>query len=373
MSECEVIAAPGGNPAPVVALLWALLRQRGLRSRALHVVLYERAEHWFRAELLEGDRPLEQLRAIADDATLGEVHAHVACLADGTPVDDDADIAAALRFVERLWSVILEAQSRGPDPAVVALVGGSRRTLSVDSVVAFQLLARPQDMLVDVRIDPKPARDPRSRFYFPEQHTPAQIRFGDGEVLDADQVRVSIVEVAVPRLRHLLPSQALTSFACALEAGEDALRGGVLPIVGFDISGRVVTLGSAAVKLSYDQAIWFAALAVARRTTPEGWLDVADAEPLEAVFEVCRKRWLLEPGDLSDGWEFIGPLAGLRAVRLGPIRSRLRKALKSALKGHPHRDEVIPEKRKLAGQASERLRCAPSRLHLPPELEQLCK
>lgn len=373
MTDCRVIAAPGGNPAPLVALTWALLRQHGLRARALHLVLYQRAQHWLRTELIEGDHPLEQLRAVTDDPELAELHHHLARLPDQSPVGDDADPASALAFVETLWAVFREAQGAGDDPVVIALVGGTRRTLSVDSVVAFQLLARPQDLLVDVRIDPKAANDARARFYFPEQRTPDRVSLGDGLLVDPATIGVALVVVSVPRLRQLLPLEALGSFASALEAGEQAIHRGPVPEVEFDLPAKLLRVGAAVVKLSRDQAVWFAVLGVARFTRDQGWLDVNDVELIGRVSEVCRRRWHLEPKEFSDAWEFQHSHPSARLARLGPIRSRLRVNLGAALRGHPHRDEVIPEKRRIGGAAFERLRCAPSRLRLSPELEELCK
>ena len=372
MTDCTVVAAPGGNPAPLVALLWALRCQRDLRCGVLHVVMYQRAEHWLRAEMIGGDLPLEQLRAETGDPALGTLDAHLARLPDGTPVEDDADPAAALAFTETLWSVFRAAQATSEAPVVVALVGGSRRTLSVDSVVAFQLLARPQDLLVDLRFDPKTANDPRSGFYFPEQRVPLRVHVDEATSIAAADVGVSIVELTVPRLRHLLPAEALGSFAGALEAGEEALREGPSPVVAFDLAARTVRLGAARVKLSPDQAVWFAVLAVARKTRPDGWIDVTDVAFIRRVSEACRRNWNLESRELSYAWEFAGGQSDHRLMWLGPIRSRLRVTLNAVLRGHPHREAVIPEKRKRPSEACERLRCRPSCLVLPAELENIC-
>ena len=381
MTDCIVVAAPGGNPATLTTLVWALLCQRGLRASALHVVLHQRAQHWLQTELLGGDRPLDQLRTVTGDPTLAELYPHPATLPDGALVDDDADPAAAMAFVEKLWTVFRSAQDGYSGPVILALVGGSRRTLSVDTVVAFQLLARPQDVLIDVRIESRLARDPRSGFYFPEQICPVEMfavpgisedlsnLYGSG--VRAADVGVSLVSITVPRLRHLLPTSAYKCYLAAVQAGEDALRDGGLPLVSLNLKSVSLQVGTFVVRLSKDQSIWFAALAVARRRSPEGWLDVLDTELITSVFEVCRRVWYLEPQELSGAWSSGGHDPVARQSMLGPLRSRLSKALKDALKAHPHRLDVIPERLRHPGVTWERIRCDPARLQLPPELEAI--
>jgi CRISPR-associated protein (TIGR02584 family) len=379
MNDCIAVAAPGGNPAVLTTLVWALLRQRGLRTSALHVVLHQRAQHWLHTELLGGDRPLEQLRTVMGDPALALLHTHPAALPDGALVDDDADPTAAQAFVETLWTVFQSAQDSYAGPVILALVGGSRRTLSVDSVVAFQLLARPQDVLLDVRIESRSARDPRSAFYFPEQLFPNELLAVPGisnnegsvdrEAVQAAEVRVSLVSITVPRLRHLLPTSARHSYAAAVQAGEDAIRDGGAPQLSLDLKSVSLHVGTFVVRMSRDQAIWFAALAVARRRSPDGWLDVLDTALITSVFEVCRRAWYLETTELSGAWISRGTEARLRL--LGPIRSRLSRTLKDALNAHPHRHDVIPESLRHPGVTCERIRCDPARMQLPPELEAL--
>ena len=48
-----VIAADlGPNPAPLCELVWALHRQRGMRVRAIHLVVNARTLGWLHAEFL---------------------------------------------------------------------------------------------------------------------------------------------------------------------------------------------------------------------------------------------------------------------------------------------------------------------------------
>ena len=169
-----MLALPGGNPAPLVTLAWALHRD-GMRVEAVHAVLYASARRWLHEELLGGALPLEQLRAALADPTLAPVVEHPALRADGTLVEEDALADDGDTYRETAWRVARQLQA-DPTPLVFALVSGRRRSLVADLVVAFQLLARPQDRLVELRLSPHEAIEPASGFYFPGQATPARVQ-----------------------------------------------------------------------------------------------------------------------------------------------------------------------------------------------------
>ena len=104
MSPCRVFALPGGNPAPLVTLAWALHRE-GLRATEIHAVLYGSAQQWLRRELHGGVQPLAQLRAALGDATLAEVMEHPALRPDGSIVEDDAAAEDGDTYRETAWRV----------------------------------------------------------------------------------------------------------------------------------------------------------------------------------------------------------------------------------------------------------------------------
>lgn len=343
---------PGGNPAPLVTVSWALARE-GWRVEGLHAVLYGSAARWLETELLGGTEPLLQLRRWAEDPSLATLYAHLAHHDDGAAVEDDGAPASDVAMMEALWNVTVALQS-GTLPVVFALVGGRRRTLTADMVVAFQLLARPQDRLVDVRVDPKDAVDPLTGFAFPEQQTPAQVPSSSGDVVSAADVRVRLVEVRVPRLRHLLPPSALASFQDALGAGEAALDARASSMPSFDLRTRVLRVGMRETVLSPDQAIWWASLALARRRSSDGWLAVEEGRLPQRVARVAGPLWHREPHELSDAWAAETPEQ--RGKWLGPIRSRLRREVASAFDGHPWRDQVIPELSRTREGSRERIR-----------------
>ena len=352
----RVLALPGGNPAPLATLAWALARE-GVHVDALHAVLYASARRYLHEELLGGDAPLAQLARVRGHAPA--VVEHLATLPDGAPVEDDVDPEAAAALMATLWEAA-RALQQDPAPVVFALLSGRRRTLVADVVVAFQLLARPQDRLVEVRVNPRDAVDPLTRFYFPAQESEARVpvapAHGSDATCGAEAVTVTLVDVRVPRLRHLLPPERLRRWEDALAAGEDALDAGQRVVPAFDLRARTVRVGARTVTLSHDQAIWVGALAVARRTTAHGWLDVTERTVTAAVHAAALRAWNLEPHELSDGWDFGADPHPQRLARLGPLRSRARRDLENQLHGHPWRDLVVPELRRAGGRSQERLR-----------------
>ena len=345
MKERVLVAAPGGNPAPLVGLVWALHQKWELRVTTAHLVLYGNALRYVEAELLGGARPLDDLRSSLSDPQLAEVVSHVVTTPGDEVLEDDVAVEHAAAFMEQLWRVVRELQEQERHPLVFALVGGRRRTLTVDMATAFGLLARPEDRLVDVRLDPKYADDPTTGFFFPAQQSPCRVEDRGGHALSASEVSVLPVEVRVPRLRHLLCRADLATFASALDAGEAALDKGPAPRVVVDVPARTVRVNDLALRLSPDQMVWYATLATARLTTDDGWLDVRHSPLLAQVAETCRATWHLEPHELSDAYDFDPASDAQRPARLAPIRSRLRRRLRDALRGHPHRALVVPEQR----------------------------
>ncbi len=371
MNDCVVLAAPGGNPAPVAALVWALARQRGLRATRVSLVLYDSAQRYLGQELLGSAEPLTQLREVLGDPELAALELRTVTLASGEPLEEDLDPAACLAFAEVLWQAARSLQASTDLPVVFALLGGRRRSLTVDMALAFQLLARPQDLLLDLRYRPKDAERPTTRFFFPEQTTAARVPSGrGGPCLEAHQVELGLVDVPAPRLRRLLGDESLASFTGAIQAGEQAALTGPAPRLEIHILQREVWLGQARVRCSRDQIVWLVHLASARLAPGgEGWVPVDDTSGLAKILDHCLDIWKCPPNELSDGYD-LGPHADAeRPQRLRPIRSRLRAALRRGLAGHPHRDLVVPEQRKLGGCSRERLLIPANHLHIVPPIQ----
>ena len=370
MNECVLIAAPGGNPAPVVSLVWALHRQWSLRVASAHLLLYRNAERYLHQELLDGAHPLEQLRSVLGVPDLAQLNLHPVLAPDGSTLEDDASSEHSAWYQESLWSLVRQVQAAQPLPVVFGLVGGRRRTLAVDTAAVFQLLARPQDRLVDLRLDPKYADDPTSGFFFPDQQSPCGVVDLRGVAYSASEVNVGLVEPRVPRLRRLLRERDLASFAHAIEAGEAALEHGPLPRVVLELQPRLLRVNDLTFRLSADQMIWYATLAIARQQG-EGWLDVRDTELLVRVARRCDEFWHRGDEGIGAASLFAPEGADERIRRLSFIRSRLRRKLNDGLRGHPHRKLIVPEHRFTPGREAsvERLGLDGSSIRVEPKLD----
>lgn len=362
-TDVVVLAAPGGNPAPLAALVWAL-RGEAVRVERLEVVLYRSAHDYLGSEFLGPGGPYEQLRAALGDAGVGPVVPNIVRDGRGVPLEDDRDLDDHLLFAGALWQRARELTS-GPLPVVFALVGGRRRTLTVDMATTFQLLARPQDRLVDLRLTPKYADDPGTGFAFPAQTSACAVppRYGQPPSLGAGDVRVDLVDLLVPRLRQALSDEDRADFMTAVGAGERAATVGGAPELRVDVLRRRAQVGHLEVGLSRSQMVWFLALVLARLGSDEGWVDASGTGFIKQAFEHCLRVWKAPPTEVSDAFDFHPEMAAKRAKWLGPIRSKTGKKLARALRGHPHRDLLVPKKSK-GKEPKERILLAAERIHV---------
>jgi CRISPR-associated protein (TIGR02584 family) len=339
-----LLAAPGGNPAPLAALVWAL-HEQGVRVERLELVLYRSAHDYLVAEFLAEGGPYSQLCEALGEGVVGPVVPTVVRDRLGQPLEDDTHVDHHLVFAGTVWD-LARRLTRGSRPVIFALVGGRRRTLTVDMVTTFQLLARPEDRLVDLRLTPKYADDPGTGFAFPAQKSPCVVPAGYGQAptVPASDVKVDVIDLVVPRLGQALREEDRSTFQTALAAGERAVHVGGAPRLQVDVLGSRVHFGDTTMRLSRSEMVWFLALVLARLGSPEGWVDADEAGFLEQSFEQCLAVWTAEPDDLSDGFDFRPEAAASRPAWLGPLRSKTRKRLLAALRGHPHRDLVVPQK-----------------------------
>ncbi|MCC7172151.1 MAG: hypothetical protein IT459_17025, partial [Planctomycetes bacterium] len=127
--------------------------------------------------------------------------------------DDALDEDAAV-YQDAVYRCAREIIGRAAErPVVFALLAGRRRTMTVMAVVVAQHLARPQDLVVDVRIEPSDAEQP-GVFFFPEQPRRAlHTRHGS---VDSRDVQVHVVDVRVPRLRGLVDANDASTYRALL-------------------------------------------------------------------------------------------------------------------------------------------------------------
>lgn len=323
--ECVLVAELGLNPAPLAELLWALPRQRGLHVRAAYVLVPPLGEDFLRREFLAPGAAHEQLRALLGDAVPSSEALFIRCAVDseGYALDDELTASDASAWNEARWRNALDAlRAAGDDPVIFALAGGRRRTsTAVDTVVA-QLLARAQDIVLDVRVGDLRVEGARVPFSFPEQ-TEQRLSLPGGDVLVAREVTVVLVDVQVPRLRRLLGDRALDTYQHALDAGQDAVEAAVVVTVTVNLAKGTVLVNDVPVSLTESEFVWFATLAAACAEGTEAWVTTQDLEAPRAMIrrigEVRGMGW--EPG--APVWRKV--LAGKDikedASSLGKIRS----------------------------------------------------
>ncbi|MFO0624772.1 MAG: CRISPR-associated ring nuclease [Polyangiales bacterium] len=329
MIDAVLLAELGPNPAALAEALWALPRLHD--TRVTHAfVLTSRAGHaWFTRELLASS-VYDQLGACLGDAVppLARVHLQV------VPGDDELDPADADAWNEARWANATAAlRAAGDRPVVFALAGGRQRTSAAITTVMFQLLARPQDRLVDVRVGDRRVEGARAGFFFPEQAR--QLLFDRGESFLARDVPVHLVEVRVPRLRRLLGGRVMPTWADALAAGQRAVEAVPQVELSLDLAAARVTLNGAAVAFTESEFVWFATLARARRDDDgEGWARSSDPAGPRAVLCAMRDARGGAWTPSSTAWRAVlttGSCDGDEAALLSKFRStaaaRYRKAL----------------------------------------------
>ena len=165
-----VVAPLGPNPAALTELVWALVRQRGAEIVAIEVVLESaRARLYWDLEIAGPGGAWSELRAALGDAIppAEAIGTRAARLPDGAVPADARTPGIVEAMREPLWAAARAAQASGA-PVVFALSGGRWRASTALAATVFQLLARPEDALVDVRIS-DPVAAGGTGFFFPEQ------------------------------------------------------------------------------------------------------------------------------------------------------------------------------------------------------------
>jgi CRISPR-associated protein (TIGR02584 family) len=375
-SRGALLFAPiGPNPASVTEAAWALHRQRGLRIDEVHVVTLADGAYWLEAELRGPGGALAELAAtLGHDATLVE---HAVRRADGGVVADDLAEDDAAAYRRTAWEAARACQQRAGDrPVMFLLGGGRRRTTTAYAATLFQLLARPGDELLDVRVSDRRVEG-GTGFFFPEQ--PQRHLVTDGGVVDARTVEVVLVPVEVPRLAGVIPAGHRGSFELALAASRAAVAAITPPALEVDLAAGVVAVDGDALPLTAGQVAWYAALAWARATrrAPDDGA-IPSAGCLEVVREVLAP-WTARPWvrEIRDG--VLRARLGLPTIHGAPVapdaideqlpklRSDTRRAVRTwVARRRPRAWEawLVPTVRKQAGATSQRLELPPERIRV---------
>lgn len=301
MTEALLLAELGPNPAALTEALWALPRLHATRVSEAFVLTSRVGYAWFEREILASS-VYEQLIGCLGEAVpaLEGVHLRVvACDDELSPADGDA-------WNEARWANATAAlRAAGDRPVVFALAGGRQRSSAALTTVMFQLLARPQDRLVDVRVGDRRVEGARAGFFFPEQAR--QLLVVDDESLLAREVPVHLVEIRVPRLRRLLAEGELNTWSDALAAGQRAIEEVPRVEVELDLIRQSVVVNGQTVSFQQAEFIWFTTLALARlEPAHDGWVYSSDGTRLRSAIDALVEhdpRWTPQSSALSYLWK----------------------------------------------------------------------
>jgi hypothetical protein len=244
-APCVIFAEIGPNPAPLIELIWALHRKRGMLVKRVIVLCTHSPKFTYLWRELTSAIKLLCTSCADIHLSLSEVTPHF--LNDPPEVLSDQGVVQWDN--QRRWQyfklAIKEAESIGPEtPVICGLVGGRRRSSSAMSVVFFQLLARQQDLCLDVRVSERAVEGARAGFYFPEQSTPLSLPH-----LQAKDVEVILDELQLPRFFELLDDSDRESYKTALSG---TLNWSALshPPPLLDLPNQELILGTATLKLT---------------------------------------------------------------------------------------------------------------------------
>lgn len=297
---CVVFGILGPNPAALTELVWRLLRHEGYARVEARVVVERQGRFFLDREVLDPGAAWDELRALFGEEALPRPRVRDARDADGRPIDDDVEPEAQASYVAEVWSAAREAvEAAGPRPVVFGLLAGRRRTMTALGASVFQLLARPQDRLLDVRVS-----DPRveggTGFFFPEQaRSPVFAREG-GEPVRPAEIEVLLVELELPRLRPFVPDSALDSFGGARAQAAFSLAAAAPPHLEVDLGALRATVDGEPIPFSTSELIWYAFLCHRKRAGHgEVWTrDLGGLRVFLAATGEERWRGLLKPSSV---------------------------------------------------------------------------
>ena len=349
----HVVASLGPNPAPITELAWYLVRCERQRIGSVHLAVEStRSQRYLEEELMGGLAMWPELSKLLGDALPPQPT--LVYPTDGLP-NHERSAAVAERSPELFWRTSMGAlEAAGPAPVVFALTGGRRRATSAAEAGIFQLLARPDDRLVDVRVS-ESAAEGGSGFFFPEQHRQdlvGRFRYASTQFAARD-VNIHLDEVRLPSLRAFVPHPMPTTYQQALKACEATLLRARPPRVLLDLPGMRLTVDEVPLALTAGPFSLMALtmLAVAGEREPR-------AQCLDDLVQLfARWTWserlvngsffarLRDHGPPEDAVQLESDSAALRQAW-----SKLRGRLRSAGCPDSALDWIVPTPRMVAGQ-----------------------
>lgn len=344
MKDCVIFAALGPNPAPLIELVWKLARTGRFERFDIHVVVDKPGRHYLDLEVLEAGGALEQLRGILGaDAIPTDPVVHEAKTDSQGLIDDDADAESLQLYGETVWSAARETiKAAGERPVVFGLTAGRRRTMTALESAVFQLQARPQDLMIDVRVTDARVEG-GTGFFFPEQAARIVKARRSDELIDVSTVDVVLVELTLPKLRGLVPESALVSLEAAQLATQVTLADVAPPRLRIDLVAGQAWADERLIPLSTGKFVWYAYLGV-KRAEGEGRVAVKDLAGFRAFLKRVRDQpWWCRASEIeslvtmaADDWD--------DDEDLKPWRSKTGRAIQEFVKDErPSMKLLVPE------------------------------
>ncbi len=276
--EAIIACELGPNCAPITELVWAMRTQRSIRVTKLLLLTNRRGEQY----LDELKHALEMLHQVYGEAP--ELSLSHALDEEGHRVEEDITPGDAQAWMRARWLNFQQAiEEAGTDPVIFAIA--SNRPRSVMTSAMFTLLARPQDLCVDVRVSEPRVEGAKAGFFFPDQPEDCADEAGP---IDPSSVQVHLVDLRLPRLRHLLKAEDLASYEAALAATELVVATSKQPLLRIEMKKLRVFINDKPVALTESQALWVAGLALARQSG-DGWIGGQDRSHALKALEQCQQ------------------------------------------------------------------------------------
>lgn len=265
-TDALLFATVGGNSGLLTTLAWALREQRAMRLVEWHAVLLPRGADYMQVEVLEPGAALDRLHALTGPDTLPRDGLRQTVYREPRPGTDLTTARDEQRYVDTVLRAGRAALvAAGERPLVFALVAGRDRVMTLALTVVAQFLARPTDLIVDLRVDP-PARVANGAYYLPERRDTAR---GKRRVpaSDPERVRVQLVDVPLPRLAGLLGGVQPDTYAQVLRLGQRAVDDAAPVELHIDLreTWSPVRIAGDKVRFSPAEKLMLAALAEAQR------------------------------------------------------------------------------------------------------------
>lgn len=282
--DALLFATVGGNSGLLATLAWALVEQRGLHVVEWHTVLLPRGAQHMQADLLSPGAGLDALHAMVGETTLPRAGLHQTVY---RPKGAEADLPAARdeqHYVDCVLSAArLAVGAAGERPVVFALVAGRDRVMTLALTVVAQFVARPHDLIVDLRLDP-PSVVAHGGYYLLSKRAPSR----------SPRVQVTLVDVPLPRLRGLLGGAPAERYADLLRLGQRAVDDAAPLELSIDLRSDhgPVHIAGQVVRFSPAEKLMLAAFAVAHLDPEGNGFMTWPAQPLPSghpLTEVCQR------------------------------------------------------------------------------------